>query len=129
MSAWPGPAAAERQKSKTKPTTSPAQRGEVTVGRASAMLRRLPPPLKSGARSADTHGIMGMPTSVGGVSVSGISDDQQEQLMAVYQAAIAKRAQDNAKTQGIGAVQLIEQSAAAAEPPSLPPDATISVRA
>jgi len=70
-----------------------------------------------------------MPTSVGGVSVSGISDDQQEQLMAVYQAAIAKRAQDNAKTQGIGAVQLIEQSAAAAEPPSLPPDATISVRA
>lgn len=70
-----------------------------------------------------------MPTSVGGVSVSGISDDQQEQLMAVYQAAIAKRAQDNAKTQGIGAVQLIEQSAAAAEPRPLPPDATISVRA
>lgn len=72
---------------------------------------------------------MGMPTSVGGVSVSGISDDQQAQLMAVYQAAMAKRAQDNARTQGVGAVQLIEQSAAAAEPPALPPDATISVRA
>jgi hypothetical protein len=68
-----------------------------------------------------------MPTSVGGVSVSGISDDQQAQLMAVYQAAMAKRAQDNARTQGSAAVQLIEQSAAAA-PPALPPDATISVR-
>ena len=42
---------------------------------------------------------------------------------------MAKRAQDNARTQGVGAVQLIEQSAAAAEPPPLPPDATISVRA
>lgn len=72
---------------------------------------------------------MGSPVSVGGVSVSGISDDQQSQLLAVYQAAIAKRAQDNARTQGAGAVQLIEQSAAAAEPPPLPPDATISVRA
>ena len=72
---------------------------------------------------------MGSAVSIGGVSVSGISDDQQAQLMAVYQAAIAKRAQDNARAQGAGAVQLIEQSAAAAEPPPLPPDATISVRA
>lgn len=48
--------------------------------------------------------------------------------MAVYQAAMAKRAQDNARTQGIGAVQLIEQSAAAAPAPALPPGATISVR-
>jgi len=72
---------------------------------------------------------MGSSVSIGGVSVSGISDDQQAQLMAVYQAAIAKRAQDNARAQGAGAVQLIEQSAAAAEPPPLPPDATISVRA
>ena len=71
---------------------------------------------------------MGSPASIGGVSVSGISDDQQAQLMAVYQAAIARRAQDNARAQGAGALQLIEQSAAA-PPPALPPDATISVRA
>lgn len=71
---------------------------------------------------------MGSPVSIGGVSVSGISDDQQEQLMAVYQAAIARRAQDNARAQGAGALQLIEQSAAAPQP-ALPPDATISVRA
>jgi hypothetical protein len=71
---------------------------------------------------------MASPVSIGGVSVSDISDDQQANLQAVYQAAIAKRVQDNAKTQGIGAVQLIEQSAAAPAPP-LPPDATISVRA
>jgi len=71
---------------------------------------------------------MGSPVSIGGVSVSGISDDQQAQLMAVYQAAIARRAQDNARAQGAGALQLIEQSAAAPQP-ALPPDATISVRA
>jgi len=71
---------------------------------------------------------MGSPACIGGVSVSGISDDQQAQLMAVYQTAIAKRALDSARAQGAGAVQLIEQSAAASQPP-LPPDATISVRA
>jgi len=71
---------------------------------------------------------MGSPVSIGGVSVSGISDDQQAQLLAVYQTAIARRAQDNARAQGAGALQLIEQSAAAPQP-ALPPDATISVRA
>jgi hypothetical protein len=71
---------------------------------------------------------MGIPTSIGGVSVSDISDDQQTQLMAVYQAAIAKRAQENAQAQGLGALQLIQQSAASPEAPPLPPDATISVR-
>lgn len=61
-------------------------------------------------------------------SVSGASDAQQAQLMAVYQTAIARRAQDNARTQGAQAVQLVDQ-AAAPPPPPLPPDATISVRA
>jgi len=70
---------------------------------------------------------MGSPASIGGVSVSDISDDQQAQLMAVYQAAIAKRAQDNARAEGASALQLIQQSAAAPQQ-ALPPDATISVR-
>ena len=73
-------------------------------------------------------GAMASPVSIGGVSVSGISDDQQANLLAVYQTAIAKRAQENAKAQGAGAVQLIEQSAAQPVQPPLPPDATISVR-
>lgn len=67
-------------------------------------------------------------SSIGGVSVSDISNNQQSQLLAVYQAAIAKRAQENAQTQGLGAVQLIQQSAAQPVAPPLPPDSTISVR-
>ena len=72
---------------------------------------------------------MASSTSFAGVSISGISDDQQSQLQAVYQAAIAKRAQENARSQGAGNVQLIDQSSASNEAPPLPPDATISVRA
>jgi len=72
---------------------------------------------------------MGPSMTVGGVSVSAVCDDQQSQLIAVYQAAIAKRVQDNAQTQGVAAVQLIDKSAAQPVQPPLPPDATISVRA
>ena len=71
---------------------------------------------------------MGSPASIGGVSVSDISDDQQAQLMAEYQAAIAWRAQVIAVALGGGALQLSEQSAAAPRP-ARPPDARSSVRA
>jgi hypothetical protein len=51
-------------------------------------------------------------------------------ITSAYEAAMAKRGQDQTKVQGASALRLIEDSAV--PPPSpqpLPPDATISVRA
>jgi hypothetical protein len=51
-------------------------------------------------------------------------------LSAVYQAAIAKRAQDAARTNGANAVRLVEGATGPdAESRPLPDGATISVRA
>jgi hypothetical protein len=65
----------------------------------------------------------------GSSAVSGVGDSQSD-LSAVYQAAIAKRAQDAARTQGANAVRLVEGTTGPdAESRPLPDGATISVRA
>jgi hypothetical protein len=61
-----------------------------------------------------------------GTSACSGASDPQSDSSAIYQAAMAKRAQDSSRVDGANALRLIE---AASAPRPLPDGATISVRA
>jgi hypothetical protein len=70
-----------------------------------------------------------MSLAMNGTSACSGASDPQSDSSAIYQAAIAKRAQDTARVNGANAVRLIENAAPSSSSRPMPEGATISVRA